>query len=457
MASEFFAKIEKLCEKLSIFANIYKIISCLETMVTEEQFIAILQREMRPALGCTEPVACALACAKCGELLGGEPDSVKVFVSGNIFKNGMGVGIPGTGMIGLPIAAALGSVCGKVEYGLEVLKDVAVADNLQRSKDMVSAGKVSVELKQDCSDKLYAEAICTKDGNEAVAVIAHAHTNFIKYSLNGEVLFEKSCAESSDADKGVELSLREIWDFCNNVDIEKIAFLKAGAEMNKEISEAGLKSEYGLQIGKSLKENVGEGILANDFMTKALIAATSASDARMDGCPKPVMTNSGSGNQGITVYLPVVIAAKEFNATEEQLIRALAMSNLVAAHIHYYMGHLSALCGIMLAATGAATGIVYLMGGDYEKATNAVKTMSSDLTGMICDGAKSGCALKVYSGVSAAVQAALLAMKGIKTFDSGIVDSEVENTIKNIGIIGSVGMEQTDETILKIMCEKYRN
>lgn len=423
-------------------------------MVTEEQFISILKREMRPALGCTEPVACALACAKCGELLGGNPDSVTVYVSGNIYKNGMGVGIPGTGMIGLPIAAALGSICGKVEYGLEVLKEVGVGTNLQRAKDMVAEGKVSVQLKQNCVDKLYAEAVCVKGSSTAVAIIAQGHTNFVKYSLDDEVLFEKGIESNASVDKGVEMSLREIWDFCNNVEIEKIAFLKAGAEMNKEISEAGLKSEYGLQIGKTLKTNVGQGILANDFMTKALIAATSASDARMDGCPKPVMTNSGSGNQGITVYLPVVVAAKEFNATDEQLIRALAMSNLVSAHIHYYMGHLSALCGIMLAATGAATGMVYLMGGDFDKVANAVKTMSSDLTGMICDGAKSGCALKVYSGVSAAVQAALLAMQGIQTFDSGIVDAEVEKTIQNVGIIGSIGMEQTDETILKIMCEK---
>ncbi|MBE6333986.1 MAG: serine dehydratase subunit alpha family protein [Bacteroidales bacterium] len=423
-------------------------------MVTEEQFIAILQREMIPALGCTEPVACALACAKCGELLGGAPDRVTVYVSGNIYKNGMGVGIPGTGMIGLPIAAALGAICGKVEYGLEVLKDVAVGDNLQRAKDMVSSEKVSVVLKPGCTDKLYAEAVCTKDSESAVAVIAHGHTNFIKYSLNDEVLFEKVQQQGGESSKGVEMSLREIWDFCNNVDIEKISFLKAGVEMNKAISEAGLKSEYGLQIGKTLKENVGQGILANDFLTKALITATAASDARMDGCPKPVMTNSGSGNQGITVYLPVVVAAKQFNASDEQLIRALAMSNLVSAHIHYYMGHLSALCGIMLAATGAATGIVFLMGGDFNRVANAVKTMSSDLTGMICDGAKSGCALKVYSGVSAAVQAALLAMQGIQTFNSGIVDAEVENTIKNVGIIGSVGMEQTDETILQIMCQK---
>ena len=423
-------------------------------MITEEQLIAVLRREMRPALGCTEPVACALACAKCSEMLGGAPDKVTVYVSGNIYKNGMGVGIPGTGMIGLPIAAALGATCGKVEYGLEVLKDVGVGNNLQQAKDMVEAGSVTVLLKEDCSDKLYAEAVCCKESSVATAIIAHGHTNFIKCILNDQVTFEKPQDADSATDKGVEMSLRAIWDFCNNVDIEKIAFLKEGAEMNKEISEAGLKSEYGLQIGKTLKENVGQGILGNDFLTKALIAATAASDARMDGCPKPVMTNSGSGNQGITVYLPVVVAAKQFGATEEQLIRALAMSNLVSAHIHYYMGHLSALCGIMLAATGAATGIVYLMGGDYDKIANAIKTMSSDLTGMICDGAKSGCALKVYSGVSAAVQAALLAMQGIKTFDSGIVDAEVEKTIKNVGIIGSIGMEQTDQTILQIMCDK---
>lgn len=224
--------------------------------------------------------------------------------------------------------------------------------------------------------------------------------------------------------------------------------------MNKAISDEGLKSEYGLQIGKTLKENIDKGLLENDFLNNALIRATAASDARMDGCEKPVMTNSGSGNQGITVYLPVVVAAEQFGCSREQLVRALALSNLVAAHIHYYMGHLSALCGILIAGTGSASAITYLMGGTYEQVVNTIKTMCSNLTGMMCDGAKQGCALKVYSGVSAAVQAALLSMKGIKTHNDGIIEEDIEKTIRNIGLIGTAGMEQTDKTILNIMCRK---
>ncbi len=426
-------------------------------MVSEEKFIAILRREMKPALGCTEPVACALASAKCSELLKGVPDSVAIYVSGNIYKNGMGVGIPGTGMTGLPIAAALGAICGRVEYGLEVLKDVSKGSNLSDAKRMVAERRVSVELKSDAPDKLYAEALCKRGSDVAKAVIAYDHTNFIYYELNGESLFERDVnAPGGDGgdEEQVELNLREIWDFCMSVDISKISFLLEGAKLNSEISKAGLEADYGLQVGRTLKRNIGNGILSDDFLTRALIASTAASDARMDGCEKPVMTNSGSGNQGITVYMPVVVAAEQFGATEEQLTRALALSNLVAVHTHYYIGHLSALCGIMLAGTGAASGIVYLMGGGYDKVANAIKTMSSDLTGMLCDGAKSGCALKVYSGVSAAVQAALLSMQGIHTLDSGIVDEEVERTIKNVGLIGSKGMVQTDETILQIMCAK---
>lgn len=227
-----------------------------------------------------------------------------------------------------------------------------------------------------------------------------------------------------------------------------------GAEMNKAISEEGLKSAYGLQIGKTLKENIDKGLLEDDFLNNVLIRATAASDARMDGCEKPVMTNSGSGNQGITVYLPVVVAAERFGSSREQLTRALALSNLIAAHIHYYMGHLSALCGILIAGTGSASAITYLMGGTYEQMVNTIKTMCSNLTGMMCDGAKQGCALKVYSGVSAAVQAALLSMNGIKTQNDGIIEDDIEKTILNIGLIGTAGMEQTDKTILNIMCKK---
>lgn len=422
---------------------------------TDKQIIEILKQETIPALGCTEPVACALACARCKEELGGIPEYIEVYVSGNIYKNGMGVGIPGTGMTGLPIAAALGAVCGKTEYGLEVLKEVSRCNNLTMAKALLEQHAVKVYLKEDAPDKLYAEAICRKGEDVVRTVIVHGHTHIVLVEKNGEAVYRRdhtpvTVGQTSRA----ELSVARIWEFIHQIDVAEIEFVLEGAEMNKAISDEGLKSEYGLQIGKTLKENIDKGLLENDFLNNALIRATAASDARMDGCEKPVMTNSGSGNQGITVYLPVVVAAEQFSCSREQLIRALAFSNLIAAHIHYYMGHLSALCGILIAGTGSASAITYLMGGSYEQVVNTIKTMCSNLTGMMCDGAKQGCALKVYSGVSAAVQAALLSMKGIKTHNDGIIEEDIEKTIRNIGKIGTVGMEQTDKTILTIMCQK---
>lgn len=423
--------------------------------VTDEQIIDILRQESVPALGCTEPVACALACARSCEELDGVPERVEVWVSGNIYKNGMGVGIPGSGMTGLPIAAALGVICGKSCYGLEVLKDVSVGDNLQRAKKLVEEGAVCIRLKPDAADKLYAEALCRRGTDVVRTVIVQAHTNIVRVEKNGEILVDKICTTAvAEKNKRPELSVARIWKFIQEVDVAQIAFILEGAEMNKAISEEGLKSAYGLQIGRTLKENIEKGVLEDDLLNNALIWATAASDARMDGCEKPVMTNSGSGNQGITVILPVVVAAGRFGASREQLIRALALSNLIAAHIHYYLGHLSALCGILIAGTGSASAITYLMGGDYDQVVNTIKTMCSNLTGMMCDGAKQGCALKVYSGVSAAVQAALLSMRGIKTNNDGIIEDDVEKTIRNVGIIGTAGMEQTDRTILDIMTKK---
>lgn len=422
--------------------------------VTDQQIIEVLRKEAKAALGCTEPVACALACAKCKEVLGGIPDRMDVWVSGNIYKNGMGVGIPGSGMVGLPIAAALGAVCGQSAYGLEVLKDVNVGDNLERAKAMLP--QVTVSVKSDAPDKLYAEVIAKRGDDTARVVIVHAHTNVAYVEKNGEVLEEnKPLSEGVTLESSwPELSIRRIWDFIHEVDVREIEFVLEGAEMNKAISSEGLSQAYGLQVGRTLQESIEKGLLEDDLLNAALIRATAASDARMDGCPRPVMTNSGSGNQGITVYIPVVVTAEKLGSSREQLIRALAMSNLVAAHIHSYMGHLSALCGILIAATGASSAMTYLMGGSYEQVVNTIKTMCSNLTGMMCDGAKQGCALKVYSGVSAAVQAALLSMRGIRTNNDGIIDEDIEKTIRNIGAIGTTGMEETDKTILNIMCNK---
>ena len=426
----------------------------MNQQVTDQQILQILHREAVAALGCTEPVACALACAKCRETLGQIPQHIDVQVSGNIYKNGMGVGIPGTGMTGLPIAAALGAVCGHTEYGLEVLKEVLQGDNLPRAKALLPA--VNITLKEDAPDKLYVDARATAGNDTARVVIIHAHTNIILVEKNGDTLFRQDAPAGTPADtpRAPELSVQRVWDFIHEVNLADIEFILDGAAMNSAISDAGLKQAYGLQIGRTLKENIDKGLLRDDLLNEALIRATAASDARMDGCPKPVMTNSGSGNQGITVYLPVIVAAEKLGASRNQLARALAFSNLIAAHIHYYLGHLSALCGIMIAATGAASAITYLMGGNLQQVNNAIKTMCSGLTGMMCDGAKQGCALKVYSGVSAAIQAALLAVQGITPHNDGIVEDDIEQTIRNVGRVGTEGMEETDHTILRIMCNK---
>ena len=422
---------------------------------TDQEIIEILKKEAIPALGCTEPVACALACARCKEELGNVPEYIEVFVSGNIYKNGMGVGIPGTGMTGLPIAAALGAVCGKTEYGLEVLKEVSVGNHLAQAKQMLEQKRVAVYLKEDAPDKLYAEAIARLGDDVVKTIIIHGHTQIVLVEKNGQTVYKKEWTPQTEKKNSqVRLSMARIWEFIHTIDLAEIDFLLQGAAMNQAISDEGLKNAYGLQIGRTLQNNIEKGLLQADLLTKVLIRATAASDARMDGCEKPVMTNSGSGNQGITVYLPIVVTAEQLGASEEQMIRALAFSNLVAAHIHHDMGHLSALCGIIVAAMGATSGITYLMGGTYQQVLNAIKTMASNLTGMMCDGAKQGCALKVYSGTSAAVQAALLSMQGILTRNDGIVEEDIEKTIRNVGFIGSEGMEQTDKTILKIMCNK---
>lgn len=422
--------------------------------ITNQQLLCILKEEFVPALGCTEPIACALACAKCAETLGHTPDSIEVLVSGNIFKNGMGAGIPGTGMYGLPIASALGAICGKSEYGLEVLRDVN-QDNLPLGKQMLENNSVSIKVKEDATDKLYAEAICKYKDDTAKVVIVHTHTNIISVEKNGKTIFEKEKTKScTGSKKRPELSTKRICKFIEEVDFQDIKFLLEGVKMNTEISEDGLKNNYGLQVGKTLKENIESGILGKDLLNLCLLRTTAASDARMDGCPKPVMTNSGSGNQGITVYMPVVAVAEYLKKDEISLAKAIAMSNLMAAHIHKYMGHLSALCGVIISGMGASAGITYLLGGDYDKIVNTIKIMGSNITGMMCDGAKQGCALKVYSAVSAAVQASLCSMKGIICRNDGIIVDDIEKTIKNIGEIGSEGMAETDKMILDMMKKK---
>jgi len=428
----------------------------------EKKIIGLIHKEVKPALGCTEPIAVALAVAKAVEIL--DPEyrisagfMIKVGVSGNILKNGMGVGVPGTGMTGLHIAAALGAVCGQSEYGLEVLHDLNERF-VSRAKALVADNCVNIEL-VDTSHKLFVSAEVSLDDKVAVAVIEDEHDNIVRTMLNSSVLSECSTRHSGregDEDN-CKLTVKEIVDFAENVSADDIEFILEDRTLNLALAKEGLNGCYGLCVGRTIKKN-SISILGNNFLNYAMALTAAASDARMAGCTLPAMSNSGSGNQGITVSMPVIAYAEHYHIDDEKLSRALILSNLIAIHIKDYLGTLSALCGCVVASTGAACGITWLKGGDYARICATIKNMIGNITGMVCDGAKVGCAMKVASGVYTAIQSSMLALEGHSASEhDGIIDNDIEETISNLGRVGSVGMDQTDGIILDIMLHKKHN
>lgn len=417
-----------------------------------ERIIELLKKEIVPALGCTEPIAVALAASKARDILNDTPEKIDIWVSSNIFKNGMGVGIPGTELIGLNIAAALGAIGGNSNAELEVLKDIN-HEHLKKAKEAVRMNKVKVEVK-DVAEKLYIECVCRKGDNYSRVIIKNEHSNIVHIEYNNKKLFEKDKSKflETNSNEEIELSINQIYEFTINSMYEDIMFMLDGVRLNKAIAKEGLKGDYGLQVGKKIAENVKKGILADDIMTHAMSLTAAASDARMDGCKLPVMSNSGSGNQGIVAYLPVVAVAEKIEANDEKLTRALILSNLIAIHIKRQLGRLSALCGCVVAATGASCGVTYLLGGKHENMIYSIKNMIGNISGIICDGAKTGCGLKVSTGVSAAIQSALLAIDGIEISENdGIIEKDIEKTIRNLTEIGTKGMLETDKLILDIM------
>ena len=418
----------------------------------ESEIIALLHKEVKPALGCTEPIAVALAAAKATEILG-SASSANVEVSGNILKNGMGVGIPGTDMIGLNIAAALGVICGKSRYGLEVLKDLT-EDDVKAAKRMVADGNVRISI-ADTAKLLYVKVTVESAAGSAWTVIEDEHYRIVETGLNGKVTASDTTgAGAQTAEKSTldyHLTVNEIYDFSKSVAFDDIKFILGDRDLNLALAHAGLEGNFGLGVGKAIRENQHE-IFGDDFMSFAMGMTAAASDARMAGCKLPAMSNSGSGNQGITVSMPVITYAIKYKVDDERLARALVLSNLVAIHIKGYLGKLSALCGCVIASTGSACGIVYLQGGTYGQICAAIKNMIGNITGMVCDGAKVGCAMKVASGVSCAIQSAVLALRGTcVTETDGIIDKDIEKTIRNLGEIGSSGMKSTDQLIQRIM------
>lgn len=423
---------------------------------TERDFIIrLIKREVVPAIGCTEPIAVALCVSKAARLLGKEPEKIKVLLSANILKNAMGVGIPGTGMIGLPIAIALGALAGNPDYQLEVLKDIT-SDDVERGKQVIAENRIDIQLKENIAEKLYIEVIMSAGPDETTAIISGGHTCFVYEARNGNVLLdERISAVAEESEEDGSLSLRKVYDFALTAPLEEIDFILDSARLNKAAAEASFKGDYGHSLGKSLRNDNERRVMGDSVFTRILSYTSGACDARMAGAMIPVMSNSGSGNQGIAATLPVVVYAEENQKSREEMIRALVLSHLTVIYIKQSLGRLSALCGCVVAATGSSCGITYLMGGGYEEMTYAVKNMVANLTGMICDGAKPSCAMKLTSGVSTAVFSAMLAMEHkCVTAVEGIIENDVDRTIHNLTRIGAQGMNETDRLVLDIMTHK---
>ena len=419
------------------------------------RIIDLINREVVPAIGCTEPIAVALCTARAAETLGAGPERIAVRLSANILKNAMGVGIPGTGMIGLPIAVALGALVGRSEYRLEVLRDVT-PEAVERGREMIGRRCISIGLKEGVCEKLYIEAEVEAAGHRAVAVIAGGHTDFVFVSRDGEVLFDKRTPAGCDEEAGeVPLTLARVWDFAMTSPVEELRFILETRRLNMAAAERSLAGEYGHCVGRTLRCDRERKVMGDSLFTRILSYTSAACDARMAGAMIPVMSNSGSGNQGIAATLPVAVYADEVHASEEQTIRALALSHLTVIYIKQSLGRLSALCGCVVAATGSSCGITYLMGGGYEQAAAAVKNMIANLTGMICDGAKPSCAMKLTSGVSTAVLSAMMAMDGrCVSSVEGIIEEDVDRCIRNLTAIGREGMDESDRLVLRIMTNK---
>lgn len=421
---------------------------------TYENYVRILENELVPALGCTEPIALAYASAKAREVLGCFPEHLSVLCSGNIIKNVKGVKVPNSGgMKGVEAAAVLGMTGGDAGQALEVLESVTEAD-IARTEQLLAEGFCDCILKEGVAN-LYIEARAAAKGHEAVVVIEEEHTNITRIEKDGAVLFEqekKEIKEEEEPDKAL-LNLADIITFADEVDIKDVQkVLKRQVKYNTKIAEEGLNNPWGAQVGRVVLDEFGD-----DVKWRAVAKAAAGSDARMSGCSLPVIINSGSGNQGMTCSLPVVEYAKELGKTEEEMMRALCVSNLVALNQKKYIGSLSAYCGAVCAAAGAGAGITYLSGGTLEQIENTVVNAIANAGGIVCDGAKPSCAAKIATSLQAAVLSHKMAMRGL-TFSrgEGLVMDCPEDTIKAVGYVGRAGMKQTDVEILNLMIGKTK-
>lgn len=424
----------------------------------EQAIIATVQQEVVPALGCTEPVSLALAAAVARQYLGALPDRIEAKVSPNLMKNGMGVTVPGTGTVGLTMAAAIGAIGGDPNGGLEVLKQIT-AEQVALAKQMINDHKIEVSI-SDTEHILYSEATLFNADQQVKVRIAAHHTNVIYIEKNGELLFSKPCVVESENAENVfaNLNAKDIYDFSLNVELEKIRFIQQAAILNSALSQEGLNQDYGLHIGRTLQKQIGKGLISDDLLNRIVIETTAASDARMGGANLPAMSNSGSGNQGITATMPVVVVARHVAAGEEQLIRALFLSHLMAIYIHSKLPKLSALCAVTTAAMGSCAGVAWLLTGKFEAISMAISSMIGDISGIICDGAANSCAMKVSTSVSSSYKSILMALDDTQvTGNEGIVEHQIDRSINNFCAIASRSMQYTDRQVIEIMVSKPKS
>ena len=423
------------------------------------QMLELLRKDVVPALGCTEPVCVALCAASAGKLIDDNIEAIEVFTNAGIYKNGMSAGIPNCTMVGLDWAAALGAFLKNPEKNLELLADVD-DDILAKAEALVEAGKVSVKV-DDAAKSLYVKCIFRSKNEEAICVIQNAHTNIVYLSRNGEVLLEKETVTTTADDDAlvnalVELSIADIRKLVATANEEELEFMLAGVAMNESLAAYSEAKEVGVGIAKNLRKETNAGLLANDLANKIVLQVSSAAESRLDGCPLPTMSSSGAGTKGLVVILPVSETAKAIGASKLKTVQALAFSHLVNRYINAYVGKLSPMCScVMCSSTAASAGITWLLGGNDEQITYAIRNMCGTVTGMLCDGGKVGCALKVSTGSFAALMSAIHAVNNVALrVSDGICAETAEQCIKNMARIGNQGMQDTDAEILAIMTTK---
>ncbi|MGR3808053.1 L-cysteine desulfidase family protein [Pasteurella testudinis] len=423
----------------------------------QTQLVDIVRNDVVPALGCTEPISLALASAVAAKHLAAKPERIEAKVSPNLMKNGLGVAVPGTGMVGLPIAAAIGALGGDPDGKLEVLKQIT-EQQIAAAKQLLAEQKVTVGIKET-EQILYSEATLFCGDDWVKVCIQDNHTNVISIEKNGEMIYQnagrQACTSENEYTIFQQLSAQDLFDFSMAVELEKIAFILQAARLNTALSQEGLSKNYGLHIGRTLQKHVGSGLMSDDLLSRVIIQTTAASDARMGGATLPAMSNSGSGNQGIAATMPVVVVADYLQADQEKLTRALFLSHLMAIFIHSKLPKLSALCAVTTASMGSCAGIAWLLTGKFETVSMAICSMIGDISGIICDGAANSCAMKVSTSVSSGYKSVLMAMDNSHvTGDEGIVEYDIDATINNLCAIASRSMLYTDKQVIEIMVSK---